>query len=158
MPVAPRGRRGTPPGGTLARRRLGEALIELGRTDEAIVELELAEQLLDNQGERARVRTFLARACAAAGQVGRARSLLDSAANDLRTSPFHHADVFLALAGLAENPEEARDHYRSALACYRDPADPTTVRIRALLDRHEHESALDVVPGQATADQQRQLR
>ncbi|MGZ3145705.1 ATP-binding protein [Lentzea chajnantorensis] len=147
--------RGRDRGAGLARRRIGEALLELGRVDEAVVELELAEELLDDLVERARVRTFLARACAAAGQVDRARSLLDSAGNDLRTSPFHRADVFLVLAGLAGSPEEARDHYRSALACYGDPADPTAVRIRALLDRHEHESAPHVVPGQAGGEGQR---
>ncbi|SFR27859.1 Tetratricopeptide repeat-containing protein [Lentzea waywayandensis] len=153
--LAVRTARGRARGIGMARRRIGEALIELGRTDEALTELELAEQLLDDPGERARVRTFLARACAAAGQVDRARSLLSLASDDLRTSPLHRADVFVALAGLAADPEEARDHYRSALACYRDPADPAAVRVRALLDRHEHESTADVIPGQATGEQER---
>ncbi|MDX8037081.1 tetratricopeptide repeat protein [Lentzea sp. BCCO 10_0856] len=140
----------------LARRRIGEALTALGRAGEAIAELEQAEELLTHPVERARVRTFLARACAGAGQVERARSLLDSASDDLRPSPLHRADVFVLLAELAEDPEQVRDHYRSALACHRDPGDPAAVRIRALLDRHEHEPAPDVIPGQATGEQQRE--
>lgn len=133
-------------------------MIELGRPEEAIAELELAEELLSAPVERARVRMFLARTCVDSGQVERARSLLDSASDDLRTSPVLYADAFMLLAELADDPEQVRDHYRSALACYRDPTDPTALRIRALLDRHEHESASDVIPGQTTGEQQRELR
>ncbi|WP_089961857.1 ATP-binding protein [Lentzea xinjiangensis] len=147
--------RGRERGAGMARRRIGEALIELGRCAEAIGELERAEAQLADPVERARVRTFLARACAGAGRLDRARSLLDSAIRDLRTSPFHRADAFVVLAGIAEDDEEARDHYRSALACYRDPADPSAVRIRRLLDRHEHSAAADVIPEQTTGEHHR---
>lgn len=142
-------------GAGLARRRIGEALLELGRPSEAVSELEQAESLLTDPLERARVRTFLARACAGTGDAGRARALLASAIETLRTSPFHRADAFVVLAEISDG-EEAVDHYRSALSCYRDPTDPNAVRIRALLDRHEDGVAADVVPEQPSGEQQRE--
>ncbi|WP_434444788.1 ATP-binding protein [Lentzea sp. E54] len=148
-----RAERGRDRGVGMARRRIGQALIELGRAGEAIAELELAESLLTDPVERARVRTFLARACADAGRTGRARSLLESASNDLRTSPFHRADALVLLATLADDHGEAREHYLAALGCFRDPADPAAVRVRDLLERHEHGRAADVIPEQATGEQ-----
>ncbi|HEX8868604.1 MAG TPA: tetratricopeptide repeat protein, partial [Lentzea sp.] len=115
-----------------ARRRVGEALMELGRHAEAIAELTLAESLLTDATERARVRTFLARACRLAGDPARARALLDSALDALSHSPVHLADVHLELAELAEDP---RPHRLAALACYHDQTDPQAVRIQALLDQ-----------------------
>lgn len=137
----------------LARRRVGQALLELGRASEAVVELEQAEALLTGPMERARARTFLARACAGVGRIDRARALLASAIETLRSSPFHRADAFVVLAEISDQ-EEAQDHYRSALSCYRDPTDPSAVRIRALLDRHEDDIAADVIPEQSTGEPQ----
>ncbi|MFJ5986847.1 ATP-binding protein [Lentzea sp. NPDC092896] len=145
-------------GVAMARRRIGQALIELGRADEAVVELELAESLLTDPVERARVRTFLARACADAGLHDRARSLLDSASNDLRTSPFDRADALVLLGTLADDHDQAREHYLAALACFHDRADPAAVRVRDLLERHEHRLAADVIPEQPTGEQQRDPR
>ncbi|GGM74357.1 hypothetical protein GCM10011609_07740 [Lentzea pudingi] len=142
-------------GVAMARRRIGQALIELGRADEAIEELELAESLLTDPVERARVRTFLARACADTGERDRARSLLDSASNDLRTSPFDRADALVLLGTLADDHEQAREHYGAALACFPDPSDPAAVRVRDLLERHEHRLAADVIPEQQTGEQHR---
>lgn len=147
--------RGRDRGIGLARRRIGEALIELGRAEEAISELELAHELLVDPVEQARVRTFLARACAGAGQIERARSLLDSASDDLRAAPFHLADVHVLLAEIAVDDEQARDHYRSALACYHDPTEPSAVRVRALLDRYEHSAATNEIPQQTSGEQER---
>lgn len=115
-----------------ARRRIGEALVALGRYQEAIAELELAESLLTDATEQARARTFLARACRLAGDPVRARALLDSALGGLRRSPVHLADVHLELAELADDP---RPHRLAALACYHDKTDPQAVRIQALLDQ-----------------------
>lgn len=114
-----------------ARRRIGEALLALGRYTEAIAELELAESLLTDATERARAWTFLARACRLAGRPDRARALLDSALDGLSRSPVHLADVHLELAELADDP---RPHRLAALACY-DETDPQAVRVQALLDQ-----------------------
>ncbi|SDP89743.1 ATP-binding protein [Lentzea jiangxiensis] len=124
-----------------ARRRIGEALVELGRYPEAIAELELADSLLAEAAEQARTRTFLARACRLGGQPERARALLDSALDRLSRSPMHLADVHLELAELADDP---RPHRLAALACYHDETDPQAVRIQALLDQDG--GATGVVP------------
>jgi hypothetical protein len=124
-----------------ARRRIGEALVALGRYAEAITELEHAESLLSDPAEQARARTFLARACRLAGDPGRARTLLDSALDGLGHSPVHLADVHLELAELADDP---RSHRLAALACYHDQTDPQAVRIQALLDQDR--GAAGVIP------------
>lgn len=126
--------RGRDRGRGQARRRIGEALMALGRYAEAIAELELAESLLTDSAEQARVRTFLARACRLAGDRTRARSLLASALDGLGRSRVHLADVHLELAELADDP---RPHRLAALACYDDETDPQAVRIRALLDQDD---------------------
>ncbi|GLY50895.1 NB-ARC domain-containing protein [Lentzea sp. NBRC 102530] len=124
-----------------ARRRIGEVLVELGRYEEAVAELELAESLLTCPTEKARTWMFLGRAHRLAGRPAQAKALLDCALEGSLRSPAHLADVHLELAELAEDP---RPHRLAALACYHDQTDPEAVRIQALLDQDG--GATGVVP------------
>ncbi|WP_329789293.1 NB-ARC domain-containing protein [Lentzea sp. DG1S-22] len=146
----------------LARRRVGEVLVDMGRLDEAITELQESEELLDNVIDKARARMFLARAVLHAGRPDEATSLAEGVLADVRDagSPLHVADTFELLGEIAErrgDPVRARDHYGSALACYGESFDPGADRVRhrlAALDRHDDERTPDVVPQQRPRDRE----
>ncbi len=135
----------------LARRRVGEVLIELGRLDEAVTELRESEALLDNAVDKARARMFLSRALLRAGRFDESLALAHGVLADVRDagSPLHVADAFELLGEIAErqsDPPLARDHYRAALACYGESFDPSADRIRdrlGALDRNDDERTAD---------------
>ncbi|WP_394615827.1 ATP-binding protein [Lentzea sp. JNUCC 0626] len=147
----------------LARRRVGEVLVEMGCLDEAIAELEAAEALLDNAVDKARARMFLARAISGTGRHDEASDLAESVLADVRDagSPLHVADAFELLGEIAERRGDlvrARDHHSSALACYGESFDPSADRVRArlaALDRHDDERTPDVPPQQQPGDRER---
>ncbi|SDF96875.1 Tetratricopeptide repeat-containing protein [Lentzea fradiae] len=138
----------------LARRRVGEVLIEMGRPEEAIIELRESEALLDNVVDKARARMFQARALLHTSSFGEASRLAHDVLTDLRDagSPPHVADVFELLGEIAERQRDlvqARDHYRSALSCYGESFDPSAGRLRdrlAALDGDDDERAPDIPP------------
>ncbi len=149
----------------LARRHVGQLLVEMGRTDEAIAELKESEALLDNVVDKARARVFLSRALLHASQFDEAARLANSVLADVRDagSPVHVADAFELMGEIAERQgdlAQARDHYRSALACYGESFDPSAARVRnrlAALDRDDDERAPDVPPQQRPGDRERDL-
>lgn len=149
----------------LARRRIGEVLIHLGRIDEAITELEESEALLDNDVDKARARMSLSRALLHASRFDEAVRLAGSVLADVRDagSPLHLADAFELLGEIAERQSDlarARDHYRSALACYGESFDPSAEHVRtrlADLDRNDDERTPDVPPQQQPGDRERGL-
>jgi tetratricopeptide (TPR) repeat protein len=146
----------------LARRRVGELLVEMGRPDEAVTELEESEALLDNVIDKARARMFRSRAVLHLGRPDEAARVADSVLADVRDagSPLHVADVFELMGEIAERRGElvhARDHYGSALACYGESFDPSADRVRdrlAALDRHDDERTPDVPPQQGPGDRE----
>ncbi|MCP2201419.1 ATP-, maltotriose- and DNA-dependent transcriptional regulator MalT [Lentzea flava] len=147
----------------LARRRVGEVLIAMGRIDEAIAELQESEALLDNVVDKARARMFLSRALLHASRFGEAARLADGVLADVRDagSPLHVADAFELMGEIAERQGDlvhARDHYRSSLACYGESFDPSADRVRdrlAALDRDDDERAADVPLQQQPGDRER---
>ena len=147
----------------LARRRVGEVLVEMGRLGEAIEELQEAEALLDNAIDKARARMFLSRAILHSGRFDEAARLADGVLADVRDagSPLHVADAFELMAEIAERRGDlvrARDHYRSALACYGESFDPNADRVRdrlAALDGDEDERTPDVPLQQQPGDRDR---
>jgi tetratricopeptide (TPR) repeat protein len=149
----------------LARRRIGEALIEMGRVDEAIAELQESEALLDNVVDKARARMFLARALLHASRFDESVRLAHGVLADVRDagSPLHVADAFELLGEISERQGDlvhARDHYRSCLACYGESFDPSADRVRdrlAALDRHDDERTPDVPQQQQPGDRERDL-
>lgn len=138
----------------LARRRVGEVLMEMGRPEEAITELHESESLLDNVVDKARARMFRARALLHASRFGEASGLARTVLADLRDagSPPHIADVLELMGEIAERQHDlvqARDHYRSALSCYGESFDPSADRLRerlAALDRDDHERTPHIPP------------
>ncbi|MFC3891443.1 ATP-binding protein [Lentzea rhizosphaerae] len=158
-------RHGRTRGIALARRRIGEVLINLGRIDEAITELEESEALLDNDVDKARARMFRSRAVLRASRFDEALRLAESVLADVRDagSPLHVADAFELLGEIAERQSDlarARDHYRSALACYGESFDPSAEHVRARLadlDRNDDERTPDVPPQQQPGDRERGL-
>ncbi len=144
----------------LARRRVGEVLIQMDRVDEAIAELQESEALLDNVVDKARARMFLSRALLHAERFDEAARLADGVLADVRDagSPLHVADAFELMGEIAErqgDPARARDHYRSALACYGESFDPSADRVRdrlGRLDRDEDQRTPDVPPQQQPGD------
>lgn len=158
-------RHGRTRGIALARRRIGEVLIHLGRIDEAITELEESEALLDDDVDKARARMFRSRAVLQASRFDEAVRLAESVLADVRDagSPLHVADAFELLGEIAERQRDlarARDHYRSALACYGESFDPSAEHVRARLadlDRNDDERTPDVPPQQQPGDRERGL-
>lgn len=159
-------RQGRTRGIGLARRRVGEVLIDMGRADDAVCELRECEALLDDGVDKARVWMFTARAHLAAGRHRDAEELLDAALVALQDSgsSAHLADVFVLKAEVAERHgtvEQARDQYRSALACYGDSVDPSVERIQtalAALDWNQDESAPHVPEQQVSGTRECECR
>jgi tetratricopeptide (TPR) repeat protein len=139
---------------------VGEVLIQMDRVDEAITELQESEALLDNVVDKARARMFLSRALLHAERFDEAAHLADGVLADVRDagSPLHVADAFELMGEIAErqgDPARARDHYRSALACYGESFDPSADRVRDRLgglDRDEDQRTPDVPPQQQPGD------
>ncbi|HEX7309348.1 tetratricopeptide repeat protein [Lentzea sp.] len=138
----------------LARRRVGEVLVEMGRLDDAVAELEESEALLDNVVDKARARMFRSRALLQASRFAEASRLADGVLADVRDtgSPLHVADVLELMGEIAERQgdlTQACDHYRSALTCYGESFDPNADRLRdrlADLERDDDEGTPDVPP------------
>lgn len=149
----------------LTHRHIGELFIEMGRTDEAIAELRESEALLDNVVDKARARMFLSRALLRASRFDEAALLARSVLADVRDagSPLHVADAFELMGEIAERQgdlAQARDHYRSALACYGESFDPSADRVRdrlVALDRDDDERTPDVPLQQQPGDRARDL-
>ena len=149
----------------LTRRHIGELFIEMGRIDEAIAELQEAEALLDNVVDKARARMLLSRALLHAAQFDEAARLARGVLADVRDagSPPHIADAFELMGEIAERQgdlAQARDHYRSSLACYGESFDPSADRVRdrlTALDRHDDERTPDVPPQHQRGDRERDL-
>ena len=148
----------------LARRRVGEVLIEMGRINESVAELQEAEKLLDNVVDKARARMFLSRAFLHASRFDEAASLAQGVLADVRDagSPLHVADAYELMGEIAERQGDlahARDHYRSCLACYGESFDPSADRVRdrlAALDRDDDERTPDVPPQHQPGDRERE--
>lgn len=125
----------------LRRRRIGEALTDLGRYDEAVEELlaarELMARLCDRMGE-GRTLTFLGIAYARAHRSAEAQSALAESLAIMRDSgsPFYHAEVLAALGELAETTGDlpaAVDWLTQACQYYEQAGGPHADRARALL-------------------------
>ncbi|QTR03924.1 hypothetical protein J7S33_02535, partial [Saccharothrix algeriensis] len=128
-------------GVALAHRRIGEALTDLRRHEEAIVELATAEAVLVELGqvvEAARARGLLALPKLALGRVDEAARLLEAALPALAGtgSPHYLADVLVPLADVAESrgdPAGAQERLRAAAAAYTAVGEPVPERIAARL-------------------------
>jgi tetratricopeptide (TPR) repeat protein len=123
---------GTPRAVALCRRRIGEVLAQLGRTDEAMVELSAAATAMGDLGDPAQQ----ARALISLGVV-HAERCDPAAATDVLTmaldlatqagSPHYRADALAALGDVAAHAGDhpaARATLTEALAIYADSGDP----------------------------------
>jgi tetratricopeptide (TPR) repeat protein len=123
---------GRPRGVALARRRRGELLVELGRDEEAAVELTAAATTMAEVGDanqHARAVTALARLHERHGEYDAARTRLLGALDVVRAldSPFYTAEVLATLAELEtrhDDVEEAREHRAEARLLYTRLGDP----------------------------------
>lgn len=109
----------------LARRRLGQALVRVGRADDAVTAL--AEACADLPGEPG-LRVELANACRAAGDLERARRELDAVRAD---APDLEA-AYVAWIALAEAARDGADLSRLIEAAAEAMPDNATLARRAL--------------------------
>ncbi len=128
-------------GEALAHRRIGEALVDLERHEEAVAALATAAAIMAELGqvlELARIRTVAAVPTLALGRVDEAARLLDSALPVMAEtkSPDYVADVLLLLADVASRRGDRRqeqDHLRAAEAAYTRAGQPVPERVRSRL-------------------------
>lgn len=133
---------GLPRGVALARRRRGELLVELGRDEEAAVELTAAAATMAEAGDanqHARAVTALARLHDRRGRYDEARAELLGALEVVREldSPYYTAEILATLAeleGAHGHLEHANEHREEARRLYARLGDP---RAGGLADHDE---------------------
>jgi tetratricopeptide (TPR) repeat protein len=128
-------------GEALAHRRIGEALTDLGRHEDAVAELTTSASImaeLNQVLDLARVRTVLAVPTLALDRVDEAARLLGEALPVMAEtkSPGYVADVLLLLADVAARRGERaaeQDHIRAAADVYTRAGEPVPDRVRSRL-------------------------
>ena len=128
-------------GVALRHRRIGEALAQARRDDEAAARLTQALEMfagLSDQKDEAKTLVALARVTARQGKPDVATRHLHKALTVLRSSgsAVYHAEVLVALAEVSrdnDDPATARTHLLAALELSRQPGGPLVERIEALL-------------------------
>jgi tetratricopeptide (TPR) repeat protein len=135
------GRLGVPRGVALCRRRAGDVLAELGRTEEAAVELRAAAKAMAELGDRiqyARTLTILGSLQARAGRRPDGRALMVEALTAVRKtgSPHYTAEVLFALGelDLADGRlDSAREYLAESGRLYESSSDPRAEVVAARL-------------------------
>lgn len=128
-------------GVALRHRRIGEALAQARRDDEAAVRLTRAREMfaeLSDEKDEAKTLVALARIAARQSRPDLATRQLREALTVLRSSgsAVYHAEVLIALAEVSrdnDDPATARSHLLEALELSRLPGGPLPERIAALL-------------------------
>ncbi|OKI37612.1 hypothetical protein A6A25_18780 [Saccharothrix sp. CB00851] len=128
-------------GEALAHRRIGEALTDLARHEEAMAAFATAAAIMSELGqvlELARVRTVAAIPALALDRVDDAADLLDSALPVMAEtkSPDYIADVLLLLADVAlrrDDRQREQAHLKAAEAAYTRAGQPVPERVRSRL-------------------------
>ncbi|MFJ6676764.1 tetratricopeptide repeat protein [Actinosynnema sp. NPDC091369] len=128
-------------GEALAHRRIGEALTDLERYEEAVAALTTAASIMAELGqvlELARIRTVAAVPTLALGRVDDAARLLDAALPVMAEteSPDYLADVLLLLADVASHRgdrKQEHDHLKAAEVAYTRAGQPVPERVRSRL-------------------------
>ncbi|MER6799658.1 tetratricopeptide repeat protein, partial [Amycolatopsis mediterranei] len=124
-------------GVALGRRRCGEVLAELGRTPEAIAELEAAARAMSELGDanqHARAVMALASIRARQGEHHAAERLLSAGLEVVRRldSPYYTAELLTALGQFERDrgrDQEARHHLAEARALYASIGDPRAAEL-----------------------------
>jgi len=130
-----------PRGVALCRRRVGEVLADLGRFDEAAVELTAVATTMAELGDptqHARAVTMLGAVHLLAGRPAVARHALTEALAAMREfgSPYYQAEILVCLGDAADydgDTESARRHWHAAADLYESVHDDKAAAIRSRL-------------------------